>query len=719
MSLKSSKPIRLALLAASMLTAPALAFAQDGSDAVAASSKPESQRTEDIIVTGKFLNSLANRLPVPIEELPFSIAVVDQEAMHERGFFNPLDILETLPNVVRRNTQYLPTGGSYVIRGLYGTVLTNNRPENDSRGAGRRDSSQIERFEVLKGPTSILLGPIIPGGVINQVTKSPQEEDFIELIGRAGSYGTYRLEADANQGALLGSDIFGGRLTVAYEDQQSPQKPANVETFSVRPVLEANFSDRTRAQASVSFTERDSVPTSMTALNSDGSIPSTIDEKTYFGIPSKQKGEDTFVDLEVQHEFLDNLKLVVRGSYQDTDFDYQTAQSGYNYAGGRGFGPGDTEAYVYYAAGYRNTDVIYGDVQLVGSFDAFGQKNDWVVGVSQQNTKFASYWAFGGVLGIVDINNIDGAVYGVPDFDLPLAPYRDVDDKLFSIYGETSLRPTDRITIVAGARYDDYEQTNKATGVKTPTDDTTFRIGGTYELTESFNAYVSYAQSFVPQTGTTRSSVAIEPERAVNYEAGLKGSLFDGRLNLTAAVFALTRENVATTDPANLPGDPPYVIATGEQEHNGFEISGRLKVTDAINLDLSYGYVDAEITKVISAGSGEDVGDPVALTPKQTYSAFGTYTVQEGSLKNLRFGLGVRGITERPAPRFGLKYDGYTLVDGLVAYPISEKLDVQVNVHNLLNEEYLETPGFSTGTTGGGSRFGNPRSAYVTVRARF
>ena len=31
---------------------------------------------------------------------------------------------------------------------------------------------------------------------------------------------------------------------------------------------------------------------------------------------------------------------VVRGSYQDTDFDYQTSQGGYNYAGGRGFGPG-------------------------------------------------------------------------------------------------------------------------------------------------------------------------------------------------------------------------------------------------------------------------------------------------------------------------------------------------------------------------------------------
>lgn len=674
----------------------------------------EQAAEDDIIVTAPFQNSLINRLPIEPEELPFSLSIVDGETLRERGYFNPLDVLETVPNVVRRNTQYLPTGGSYVIRGLYGTVLTNNRPENDSRGAGRRDASQIERFEVLKGPVSVLLGPVIPGGVINQATKSPEDEDFVELIARLGSYDTYRFEGDFNEGALLGSDIWSGRLTVAFEDQGSPQELANVETFSVRPVVEANFSERTPAQASVSYTERTAVPTSSFAVNPDGSIPRTIDAETYFGLASEHVGEDVYVDVEVQHEFLDDLKLVVRGSYQDTDFEYQTAQNGYNYAG-----TGGSVAYVYYSAGYRNTNVSYGDVQLVGGFEAFGQRHDWVIGTSYQETSFASYWAFGGVLGVVDVNNIGGAVYGTPDFDLPLAPYRDVEDQLFSVYAETNIRPTDRLTIVAGVRYDEYEQTNLVSDVTTPSDDTTFRLGGTYELTDGLNAYVSYAEGFVPQNGTTRSGSAIEPETAVNYEAGLKGSLLDGRLRLTAAVFALTRENVATTDPANMPGDPPYVIATGEQEHNGFELAASFALTPAIDVELAYGYVEAEVTKVISPGTGEDVGDPVALVPNHTFSAFGTYTIQNGPLADLRFGLGVRGISERPAPRFGLEYDGYTLVDALVSYPVSERFDLQLNIHNLLDEEYRETPGYSTGTPNGGHRFGNPLSAYITARARF
>lgn len=723
MSLTSSTSFRLTLLTASMLTAPGVAAAQGAEEPVTTSTEQaageEAAVQEKVVVTGKFQNSLINRLPVELQELPFSLQIIDRESMDERAFLNPLDIIETVPNVSRRQTQLLPTGGSYLIRGLYGTVLTNNRPENDSRGAGRRDSAHIETIEVVKGPTSILLGPVIPGGVVNQVTKSPQEEDFLGLTGRIGSYGTYRVEGDLNKGALFGSDILSGRLTLAVEDQQSPQDEEETKTFTIRPVLEANFSDRTRAQASVAYTKRDSVPGSGFPVNTDGSVPDVFEPETYLGVPSEQVGEDTYFDAEFQHEFLNDLKLVVRGSYQDSNFDYQTAQGGYNYAGGRGFSPGDSLAYVYYSHGYRDSIVAYGDVQLSGGFDAFGQRQDWVVGASSQWTEFASYWAFGGVLGVVDINDIPSAVYGVPDFSGTLAPYRDSEDELYSIYAETNIRPTDRLTIMAGARYDDYEVTNRATGESTPTDDVTFRIGASYALVEDLNAYISYAESFVPQGGVTRNGDNIEPETAVNYELGLKGGILDNRIMLTAAVFALTRENVATADPNNVPGQPAYVIADGEQEHNGFEIGASFAVTPAFNVDLAYGYVDAAITKDISPASGQGAADPVALVPSNTFSAFGSYTFQQGPLADLKLGAGVRGITDRPAPRFGVDYEGYTLVDAMASYPITDTISVQLNVLNLLDEEYRESVGYATGTQGAGHRFGAPRSAYVTVRARF
>lgn len=389
----------------------------------------------EILVTGsRFQNSLVNRLPIEPRELPFSLAIIGREEMDERGFVNPLDILETIPNVVRIQTQLLPSGGSYYIRGLTASVLTNNRPENDSRGAGRRDTSHIERFEVVKGPASILLGPVIPGGAINQVTKSPQEGDFLDLVARGGSYGSYRLEADANTGSLLGSEVFSGRITLAYEDQQSPQRPVKTEIFSIRPVIEANFSDRTRMQASAAYTKRDSVPGSSFPVYSDGSVPDSFTAKTFLGVPAKQVGKDTYIDAEFQHEFLDDLKLVMRGSYQDSDFDYQSSQGGENYAGGRGFGPGDTMAYVYYSHGYRDSQVLYGDVQLVGGFNAFGQRQDWVIGASARRTKFDSQWSFGGFLGAADINDLDGAGVWRSRFQhAPVPLFRSQGQSLFGL----------------------------------------------------------------------------------------------------------------------------------------------------------------------------------------------------------------------------------------------------------------------------------------------
>lgn len=672
----------------------------------------------DIVVIGQFQNSLINRLPVDPIKLPFSLDVIDRSDIEQRAFLNPLDILETLPNVVRRQTQNLPTGGTYLIRGLVGTVLTDNRPENDSRGAGRRDAVHIERIEVLKGPTSILLGPVVPGGAVNQVTKTPAADSFVRVMARAGSYDTYRAEFDANAGNLFGTDMIRARITTAYEEQGSPQEPEDTELFTIRPIVEVNFSDRTRLQASLTYSERKSVPGSGFPVNSDGTVPAEIDETTFIGVPTVQEGRDTTLSGEFQHEFLDNLKLVVRGAYQNTDFDYQTSHGGSNTNGFSG--PTDTGISVSASKGYRDTDISYGDVQLVGNFTLFGQRQDWVVGGTLQDTKFDNYWGSAGTLGTVPLASLPTFVFPAPNFNITLNPFVDTESKLRSGYGEFTLRPLDRLTIVAGMRYDDYKLTNLATGqVAQSADDITGRIGASYEIADGLNGYVSYAESFIPQSGMMRSGDFIDPESAVNYEVGLKGRLWNGRLRFTAAAFSLTRRNVATADPNNVIGQPAYVVATGAQKHEGFEVSVGVTPTPGLDLDLAYGYVDAKITKVISATAGQNVGDAVALTPKNTFSANAAYAVQGGPLTGLRLSLGVRGISKRPAPRYGVVYDGYTLVDGSIGYALSESFSLQLNVLNLLDEKYRNDVGFAEGNPGSGHRFGNPRTAYITARVQF
>jgi TonB-dependent siderophore receptor len=720
------KKFKLTTIAVAVSFVSGGGYAAD-TDQYSNANQDESQQIERMVITGKrFQNSLVNRLPIDPQDLPFTLDILDASDIEERGFTNPFDVLETIPNVFKRQTQDLPGGSTYLIRGLNSSVLTNNRPESDSRGAGRRDVSYIDRIEVAKGPASILLGPVIPGGVVNQVTKTPEDDDFVDYMVRAGSYNSYRVEVDANASKLFGTESVRGRITVAKEDAGSPQDEENTAVLAIRPVLDVEIPDKTRIQGSVAYTKRDGVQGSKLPVNADGSVPEVFDAETYLGIPSDRIGEDLYYDVELQHEFLDDLKLVVRGSYQDADFEYNVSQGAYNYDGGRGFdGPEDIFANVYYSRGSRDQDVTYGDVQLVGGFEAFGQRQDWVIGSSYKNEETISLWGWGGVLGTVDITNLGNTSYLDTDFSFPVATFFETEDTLYSIYGETNIRPIERLTIVAGIRYDELEAFNirspdENSDYNDPSltnkyDDITIRVGGSYELTEQINGYLSYAESFIPQSGTIRSGEIIKPETATNYEIGLKGSLQEGRINFTAAAFSLTRENVATSDPENMPDEPSYVVTTGEQVHKGIEFGANINITNALNLSASYGYVDTEITK---SNDGQE-GQPAPLVPQNTFSLYGNYTFQEGTFSGFHIGLGIRGISERPSTRYDIDYDGYTLVDATVSYPLGEATTIQLNIHNLLDEEYRQSIGFDDGRTAGAHRFGNPRSAYITLRSSF
>lgn len=677
--------------------------------------------SEEIVVTGQFQNSLVNRLPIDLVELPFALDVIDRELIEERGFLRPLEVLTTLPNVFQRNTQFVPGGETYLVRGLIATALTNNRPESLSRGAGRREDSFIERVELARGPASIILGPVIPGGVINQVTKSPQKDDFLDVEVRGGSFDTYRGELDANVRSLFGIDAVRARMTLAYQNSGTAQRFSENEVFAVRPVVEFDFSSRTRAQASIAYKRSEVVPDSKFAIFSDGTVPERITPKTFFGLPASAEGDDLYFDGEFQHEFLDNLKLTLRGSYQDTDFEYRNSQGLYSYAG-PGLLLSDPIGYVYSSVGSFDEKVTYADAQLSGNFGLFGQRQDWVVGATYQRTQTNSTFGFDKVIGPVDVRNPDATVYDTPDFTIPSPPFFIFDDKLKSVYAEANIRPADALTIVAGIRYDSLEQINinplnpgGNDDVTYKPDDVTFRVGASLELRPGLNAYASYAQSFIPQGGQTRQGMRVAPETAENYEVGLKGRLF-GAMNITAAAFHLTRQNVATRDPANVFGES-FVVAVGEQRHQGFEVALDGDILPNLNVALSYGYVDAEITRDNDAAQQ---GTRVRLVPHSTLSLFGTYKATEGALAGLRIGGGMRHISKRPGDLgLGLTYSGYTLVDAIVAYEIRPKTEIQLNIINLLDKRYLEQTGFSAGGPNGGFLFGSPRAAYVTLRSRF
>ncbi|MEO0421958.1 MAG: TonB-dependent siderophore receptor [Pseudomonadota bacterium] len=714
-------------------TALAIAAYASSTLMVVAQESEDGSVDEEIIVTGRFQNSLVNRLPITIEELPYSLDVIDRSFLDERGFVRPLEALQTIPNVVISGDQFSSGGLNFLVRGFDASILVNNRPETSSRGFGRRDNAFVERYEVLKGPASISLGPVLPGGIINTVTKLPELDPFVDVELRGGSFGTIRGMIDANGGALFGSDAVRGRLTMAYEDAQFAADNAARETFAVRPVVEIDFSPRTRSNFSVAYRDLDTVPDLDFPIFQDGSIPEAFENDVFFGPPDNVggQGEDILVDGEVQHEFLDNLKLTVRGSYQDTNPDYQNSQGLYNYnfdEGLPGIAPSNPVGNFYSSTGSFDEEVTYFDAQLAWSTSIGSAEIDFVFGGTLQETNGLSTFGFDGFNAVVDITDPDFDTVPVPVNTVEPTPFFDFTTELASLYAEVIFRPTPRLTIPVGVRFDDLENT-----LRDPTsggddlaeddfvqetveedDDVSFRIGATYSVTENANVYASFAQSFIPQSGVLRSGNPVGPETAVSYEVGTKTSFLNGRLRLRAAAFNTVRQDVANSDPNNGVGDF-FVVAVGEQRHRGFELALNGQIAPGWDIDLSYGYLDAEFTENLDGLEGLRP----SVAPDNTFSAYTSYRFQQPNLSGLQIGGGVRFLDDRPGSTgSGLTYDGYTLVDFFASYRFNERYRLQVNVNNLLDESYLESVG-NSGRPNGGFNFGEPLVVLGTLNMTF
>ena len=99
------------------------------------------------------------------------------------------------------------------------------------------------------------------------------------------------------------------------------------------------------------------------------------------------------------------------------------------------------------------------------------------------------------------------------------------------------------------------------------------------------------------------------------------------------SVFHLTRENVATSNLST--PDPNDATVSGEQRSQGFEFEVAARPIAGLELTAAYACLDAEVTE----DNDIPVGIPLLGVPEHSVNAWLKYTLQEGSLRGLGFGV--------------------------------------------------------------------------------
>ena len=167
------------------------------------------QARDTVSVTASVADSIAmQKFPEPLIDTPQSVTVVPQFVMQDQGLSTLRDTLRNVPGISLAAGEAGAQGDNLTIRGF---TARNDIFLDGIRDFGSyyRDSFNFEQVEALEGPAGIQFGRGSTGGVVNQESKVPGVEKFVDVQTQFGTDLTRRLTADLEQPSRKRAGRYG------------------------------------------------------------------------------------------------------------------------------------------------------------------------------------------------------------------------------------------------------------------------------------------------------------------------------------------------------------------------------------------------------------------------------------------------------------------------------------------------------------------------------
>lgn len=261
-----------------------------------------------------------------------------------------------------------------------------------------------------------------------------------------------------------------------------------------------------------------------------------------------------------------------------------------------------------------------------------------------------------------------------------------------------------------------------------------WRVGAVFKPAETTSLYVAYANSKTPSLATIRLGCTtgsgatfsnfcdVAPEKARTFEIGAKADVFDGGLQLTAALFRNERTNFRV--PTNDPVGTVIQVLDGRARVDGIALGATGNINEAWAIFANYTYLDSKVEQSVAdgtAGPDPQRGNVLIQTARHSGSLWTTYLFPFGL--QVGYGLTYQGkfATNQSVAGFPTQYrsNDYLIHRAMLSYAFDNGLTVQLNVQNLTNEHYytnIRSNVSAMGTvTGGWAMPGEGRSARLSL----
>jgi vitamin B12 transporter len=606
----------------------------------------------------------ANRKAQPLERIGQSVTVITSAEIERRQNNMVADMLRSVPGVTVARNGGIGQVASVFIRGADGdqtVALIDGIKLNDPAAPGGGFSfgnlliGNIDRIEVLRGPSSVLWGSQAIGGVVNMITRPPTEDLTLNVRGEYGYRDTGQIVGNVSgRAGPLSASLGAGWLRTdgisAFSAARGGEEPDGYENFganaNVNLALGTDISIDARGWLSNGRVDSDGFPAPRFAF------ADTLDE-------SRTRELVGYTGLNAA---LFDGRLRNRLGYAHTDIRRR------NFSRGNAAAPlAET-----FAATGRNARLEY---QAVLDISEAWQLT---AGAERETSRYTTS-SFGGA---------------------PTTGRARID----SLYSQIVMTPVTGLSLTAGLRHDDHNRFGGAT---------TFGASGAWTPgTFGTTLRASYAEGFKApslfQLQSNFGNLRLRPERSRGWDAGITQTLLRGQLEADATWFRRDATDLIGFISCPLPRtgictDRPFGtydnVARARAE--GVEIMLRLQPVEALSVQANYTYTSA----TNRAANDVNFGRQLVRRPQHSLTTLVDY--------RWPFGLETGATLSHIGASFdnasnSRRLQGYVLADLRASFPISAHIEVFGRLENLFNERY-ETV----------SDYGTPgRAGYAGIRVR-
>lgn len=638
------------------------------------------------------------KMDVPVQEQPYSISIVDQGFIQDTGAKSIQDALLYTSGVHAGNFGFDTRIDSAKVRGVDASrYLDGLRQNYGFYNSVRTNVYALESIEVLKGPSSMLYGQGDLGGIINAVSKLPQEERGGEVWAQYGTFDRKQLALDLTgpmdeQGEFLYRIVALGRDSDTQVDHVQDDGYLLAPSFTWRPSEDTDITLLLNRQENKGQVSAQFLPQAGTL---DPGSQGYIGSERFVGEPGwdRYDREKTEATLFLDHRFTDNWALSATARYSRSGT--ETREHWVDIPSVPDAN-GEVSRTIYTTD--RSTRVLNLDARLQGRIDLGATRHHLLLGMDRQDARWEEDNYFYGA-GLGGNFNVYAPQYGNLNTEV-ITPTDRPDNEIeqVGVYLADHIE-VGPVVISAGLRHDWAEnRTLAVTGPDTESRDeaTTGRFGVMYRFDNGFSPYLSYAESFSMNLGTdgTAAENSLEPTTGEQQEVGFKYLSPNESLEITAAYFDITQQNRISD------GSTP-----GGAEQTGAVIDGwELQVNkrwDSFETQLAYTDLNAR---------DDATGDRLPSVAEQQASWWNRFYV--GS--NWRFGAGVRYVGDSVGSAGAPVVPSVTLYDAMMGYTLGN-WDFSLDAKNLADEEYISW----CRSDGADCGYGDRRSVTANVRYQF